>query len=131
MLCALRESGMDLALRASAAARESRSLSNPSSKTARSAAIEEIMQRLVRAFAVALVVASAAACASVGTGPGNGGGAPGPVPDQLPPRPGQVWPMKVREHVDLWLHGFAMLQEDTTFVPFFKRGYGTEMTVLK
>ena len=24
-----------------------------------------------------------------------------------------------------------MLQEDTTFVPFFRRGYGTEMTVLK
>jgi hypothetical protein len=88
------------------------------------------MRRLVRAFAVALVVASVAACASVGTGPGNGG-APAPVPDQLPPRPGEVWPMKVREHVDLWLHGFAMLQEDTTFVPFFKRGYGTEMTVLK
>jgi len=42
-----------------------------------------------------------------------------------------MWPMKVREHVDLWLHGFAMLQEDTTFVPFFRRGYGTEMTVAK
>jgi hypothetical protein len=42
-----------------------------------------------------------------------------------------VWPIKVREHVDLWLHGYALLQEDTTFVPFFKRGYGTEVTVLK
>src|SRR6476646_8468226 len=112
MLCAPRESGTDLALRASAAARESRSLSNPYSKTARGAAIEEIMKRLVRAFAVALVVASAAACASVGPGPGTGG-APAPTPDQIPPRPAELWPMKVREHVDLWLHGFAMLQEDT------------------
>jgi len=42
-----------------------------------------------------------------------------------------VWPVKTREQVDLWLHGFAMLQEDTTFVPFFKRGYSTEMIVLK
>jgi len=42
-----------------------------------------------------------------------------------------VWPVKTREHVDLWLHGFAMLQEDTTFVPFFRRGYSTNMTVLK
>src|SRR3954471_6547437 len=86
------------------------------------------MKRQFRAFAVACAVASAAACASTGAGTA---GTPIPNPDQLPPRPDVIWPMKVREHVDLWLHGYAMLQEDTTFVPFFKRGYGTEMTVLK
>jgi hypothetical protein len=86
------------------------------------------MKRQFRAFAVACAVASAAACASTGAGTA---GTPIPNPDQLPPRPDVIWPMKVREHVDLWLHGFAMLQEDTTFVPFFKRGYGTEMTVAK
>jgi hypothetical protein len=32
-----------------------------------------------------------------------------------------------REHVDLWLHGFAMLQADTTRVPFFERGYREAM----
>src|SRR5207248_3624364 len=67
-----------------------------------------------------------------GGGPGGtvtSGGA-GPT-DQNAGRPQIIWPIKVREHVDLWLHGYALLQEDTTFVPFFKRGYGTEMTVLK
>src|SRR3954467_12507972 len=86
------------------------------------------MKRQFRAFAVACAVASAAACASTGAGTA---GTPIPNPDQLPPRPDVIWPMKVREHVDLWLHGYALLQEDTTFVPFFRRGYGTDVTVLK
>lgn len=33
------------------------------------------------------------------------------------------WPIRTRENVDLWLHGFAMLQPDTTKVPYFRRGY--------
>ena len=65
---------------------------------------------------------------------GGGGGTvtndgPGPTADQT--SPDAIWPVKTREHVDLWLHGYALLQEDTTFVPFFKRGYGTNMIVLK
>src|SRR5258706_9450010 len=86
------------------------------------------MKRLVRAFGLAAVVALAAACASVGGGSGgtvtSGAGA-------TPAQPSIIWPVKTREHVDLWLHGYAMLQEDTTFVPFFKRGYSTDMIVLK
>jgi hypothetical protein len=86
------------------------------------------MKSLVRAFGLASAVALVAACASVGGGTGgtatNGGAAE-------PASPGVIWPIKTREHVDLWLHGFAMLQEDTTFVPFFRRGYSTEMIVLK
>lgn len=42
-----------------------------------------------------------------------------------------VWGMKTREHVDLWLHGYAMLQKDTTLIPYFRRGYKEEMTVKK
>src|SRR4029078_12052503 len=53
------------------------------------------------------------------------------VPGPNQGRPDEIWPIKVREHVDLWLHGFALLQEDSSFVPFFKRSYGSEMTVLK
>lgn len=41
------------------------------------------------------------------------------------------WPVKTREHLDLWLHGFAMLQQDTTRVPFFRRGYRDAMVVEK
>lgn len=47
------------------------------------------------------------------------------------PAPGPQWPVKTREHVDLWLHGFALLQEDTAQVPIFTRGYAERMTVLK
>ena len=88
------------------------------------------MKPLVRAFAVAAVAALVAACASVGGGSGGTVTAGGPTGQNVG-RPDVTWPMKVREHVDLWLHGYAMRQEDTTFVPFFRRGYGTEMTVLK
>jgi hypothetical protein len=87
------------------------------------------MKALVRAFGLTSVVVFAAACASVGGGTGgtvtNGG------PGAAPAQPSIIWPVKTREHVDLWLHGYAMLQEDTTFVPFFKRGYSTDMIVLK
>lgn len=33
------------------------------------------------------------------------------------------WPLRVREHVDLWLHGFALLHQDSTLVPYFRPGY--------
>jgi hypothetical protein len=33
------------------------------------------------------------------------------------------WPIRTREHVDLWLHGFAMISGDTSPVPLFRRGY--------
>jgi hypothetical protein len=44
-------------------------------------------------------------------------------------RPG--WRVKTDEHVDLWLHGFALLTSDTGHVPFFARGYKQEVTALK
>lgn len=37
------------------------------------------------------------------------------------------WPVKTREHVDLWLHGFALISDDSSLVPLFKRGYRAEM----
>src|ERR1700737_4398819 len=90
------------------------------------------MMQLFRIFAVASAATMLASCASVGGGAGgtatNGGAGPGGQPGG---GANAVWPIKTREHVDLWLHGFALLQEDTTFVPFFKRGYSTNMIVLK
>jgi len=83
---------------------------------------------VVRTFGIAAAAGLLAACASGGGGTTTGGGA-GPTPVQT--QPDVIWPVKTREHVDLWLHGFASLQEDTTFVPFFKRGYSTSMIVLK
>lgn len=66
------------------------------------------------------------------------GGATTPAPAPAPANPSGVttnttapWPVKTREHLDLWLHGFAMLQPDTTRVPFFRRGYRDAMVVEK
>jgi hypothetical protein len=89
------------------------------------------MKPVVRIFGLASAAAFAVACASVGGGTGGTVTNGGPGPTTEPTSPSIIWPVKTREHVDLWLHGFAMLQEDTTFVPFFKRGYGTDMIVLK
>ena len=90
------------------------------------------MRQMTRIFALAGATAVLASCASVGGGGGgtatNGGAGPA---DQTAGSPNAIWPIKTREHVDLWLHGFAMLQEDTTFVPFFRRGYSSDMIVLK
>jgi hypothetical protein len=50
---------------------------------------------------------------------------------QALPAPTQQWPVKTREHVDLWLHAFALLQEDTAAVPIFARGYAERITIVK
>jgi len=41
------------------------------------------------------------------------------------------WRVAALEHVDLWLHGFALLTSDTGRVPFFERGYKQQVTALK
>lgn len=77
-------------------------------------------ERVVRsAFRVRfLAVFALVACTGIG-----GGGVPvsQPAPTQQPTQ-GQ-WTVDSREHVDLWLHAFALLQADSTRVPFFRRGY--------
>jgi len=86
------------------------------------------LKTLNKAVAASLLVALSLACAS-----GGGGGSeqtPGPQGEALA-APGQNWPVKTREHVDLWLHGFAMLTTDSSQVPFFRRGYRDQMVVFK
>lgn len=51
--------------------------------------------------------------------------------NEPPPATGPQWPVKTREHVDLWLHGLALLQEDTARVPLFAKGYAERLTILK
>jgi hypothetical protein len=41
--------------------------------------------------------------------------------------PDAAWPTSTREHVDLWLHGYALLTGDTARIPFFRRGYRQQM----
>ncbi len=46
-------------------------------------------------------------------------------------RPNGPWPIKTREHVDLWLHGYGLVTADTSQVPLFRRGYRDSMIVVR
>jgi hypothetical protein len=70
--------------------------------------------------AVALAVALAG-CASGRQEAAAAGDPKDAVPAQE--RINAVWALRTRAHVDLWLHGFAMVQDDTTLVPYFRPGY--------
>jgi hypothetical protein len=77
----------------------------------------------MRKLALFAVVA-ALGCASVS---GGGGGAATPTPGA----PVAIWPVLTRMHIDLWLHGYAMLLRDTATPPVFRRGYRDRMQSLK
>lgn len=65
----------------------------------------------------AIILIALAGCAqAASSGDGN---APAPASTAQT----QVWPVLTRNHVDLWLHGYAMLLSDTSRVPVFRRGY--------
>ena len=91
------------------------------------------------AAAVAALAIATAGCAAGGQGGAAGAPAPsttgsatgGTTATAGTPATAPTWPVKTREHVDLWLHGFALLQPDTTQVPFFQRGYRDQLTVAK
>jgi hypothetical protein len=71
-----------------------------------------------RLFVGACATLLALGCSSLG-----GAGAseePAPAASTAPVNP---WPVKTSYILDLWLHGYAMVQLDTTKVPFFRRGY--------
>src|SRR3954454_5974295 len=56
----------------------------------------------------------------------NAGAAPVNRPHAPP-----AWRVTTMEHVDLWLHGYALLTSDTGHVPFFARGYKQRVTAAK
>ena len=45
--------------------------------------------------------------------------------------PQSNWPVVARDHLDLWLHGFALLTSDTATIPYFQRGYRQSIPPLK
>jgi hypothetical protein len=79
--------------------------------------------RSVARRAAALALLAATTVASVGAQQPRGG-----VPASRPSGP---WPIKTREHVDLWLHGYALASEDSATVPLFRRGYRDSLIVLR
>jgi hypothetical protein len=80
---------------------------------------------LVRRGVLLATVVAPIACATVGTQtPAETPTAEG-QPEGPPPTAG--WAVRTRHHVDLWLHGYALLQRDTARIPFFRRGYRDRM----
>ena len=75
--------------------------------------------------------AAAGLCALVIAGCASGGGSNTPPTEPLAVRPDLSWKISTRYQVDLWLHGYALVQDDTTLVPYFKRGYRDSMEALK
>lgn len=72
----------------------------------------------------------ATACATVGAGSSTSSAGNVPVTSAGAPTD-HGWRVTTKEHVDLWLHGFALLTSDTGRVPFFVRGYKQQITALK
>src|SRR5688572_11321152 len=77
------------------------------------------MRRLCVLWAAAVV-----GCASGGAT--SGGSVGQPSEGQA-----RAWPVITRMHVDLWLHGYAMLLRDTATVPVFRRGYRDRIQAIK
>lgn len=85
--------------------------------------------RLVAPLAVVFLFACAGATPSPSQAPSPQTGS-GTRPVALP-MVQTTWPMRTREHVDLWLHGYALLAPDSTLVPYFKRDYRDRITTLR
>ena len=76
----------------------------------------------------ALAAASCAVFSACATGLGS---VPATSTETPTGAPLAQWPVTTREHIDLWLHGYALLTGDTARVPFFRRGYRQMMRELR
>jgi hypothetical protein len=83
------------------------------------------MRILVRRGALTAAVIAPIACATVGTQ--TPAETPSGEPETAGPPPTAGWAIRTRQPVDLWLHGYALLQRDTARIPFFRRGYRDRM----
>lgn len=72
-----------------------------------------------RQFAGACATLLAMGCASLG-GSGTPSSDTAPAASSAPVKP---WSVTTSYVLDLWLHGYAMVQRDTSRVPYFRRGY--------
>jgi hypothetical protein len=93
------------------------------------------VHRAGRGLAVAVLLSSVG-CASAGTTttssptPAPAGGA-ATTQGGSTPLVQATWPVRTREHVDLWLHADALLTPDSALVPYFRRGYRDQMLALR
>jgi hypothetical protein len=93
--------------------------------------------RYGRRAGLRLVAAGGVAIVACHAGPAVVTATPSTARDQPPagsPQPtgaaarGTTWRIETREHVDLWLHGFAMLQTDSSLVPYYRLNYRSQVS---
>ncbi len=87
------------------------------------------MSKFIRSALILFATAGITACASAGTTTLPDDGGTGSADQTV--STSERWPIRTREHLDTWLHGYAMIQDDTSLVPLFKRGYKTEMRAMR
>jgi hypothetical protein len=56
---------------------------------------------------------------------------PAPTPNGPVPLTNAAWPIRTSEHVDLWLHCYALLTVDSALVPYFAKGYREDVNALR
>jgi hypothetical protein len=92
------------------------------------------IDRLRRSVACGILLPVAACAPTVSQSP-----SPGRSPAALPrttaagamPLVAVTWPVRTSEHVDLWLHSYALLAPDSMLVPYFERGYRDQLTTIR
>lgn len=94
------------------------------------------VRKFVRhALFAASVLSLGTACASaipVGAPSSPSGVAPsGGVASTSVAQPTLRWPVRTAEHIDLWLHAFALISEDTSRVRLYRNGYRDSLVVVK
>ena len=88
----------------------------------------------VTVVSVTLLLNACATATPVGAGPGATAGAPA-TDVSSPAQPVATrWPVKTAEHIDLWLHAFAMLTSDSADaapIPLYRLGYRDSLIVVR
>jgi hypothetical protein len=70
-------------------------------------------------FTAAILLAACAGGSAPEPTPSPGGGSSANMP--------VGWPVRTAQYVDLWMHGYAMVMNDTAKVPLFENGYRDTM----
>ena len=87
--------------------------------------------RWISPYLTAAILGVACTTAGVGTPASTAPSPSAPGGAATGSAPARGWRVATEEHVDLWLHGFALLTSDTGAVPFFARGYKKEIEGIK
>jgi hypothetical protein len=91
------------------------------------------MTRSRRFFCATLALATGACTGALSPTPAPGA-SPAPSTAGAPaalPMMNIIWPVRSYEHIDLWLHSYALLAPDTALVPYYRRGYRDRLLTLR